>query len=186
MLILLFSVSTLITVYTFWENVPLFSFFIIIILPCPSCVLCVISLQSVQFIGMLLHRLMTLGHIVASTKLGLFGARKHLNPEEFLNRHGVEVPAATFLIFSLFLLCAGDEGDPGHCRAAQRRSYNGGKKQNKKNWDCEIDLKEAVEQELKNITEGGDDVKRRLSRTATIKNLHRSDTISALKRKQVY
>ena len=45
--------------------------------------------------------------------------------------------------------------------------------------------KEAVEQELKNITEGGDDVKRRLSRTATIKNLHRSDTISALKRKQV-
>ena len=45
---------------------------------------------------------------------------------------------------------------------------------------------EAVEQELKNITEGGDDVKRRLSRTATIKNLHRSDTISALKRKQVY
>ena len=46
-------------------------------------------------------------------------------------------------------------------------------------------FKEAVEQELKNITEGGDDVKRRLSRTATIKNLHRSDTISALKRKQV-
>ena len=38
---------------------------------------------------------------------------------------------------------------------------------------------------MKNITEGGDDVKRRLSRTATIKNLHRSDTISALKRKQV-
>ena len=134
MLILLFSVSTLITVYTFRENVPLFSFFIIIILPCPSCVFSVISLQSLQFIGMLLHRLMTLGHIVASTKLGLFGARKHLNPEEFLNRHGVEVPAATFLIFySLLLFCAGDEGDPGHCRAAQRRSYNGGKKQNKKN-----------------------------------------------------
>ena len=44
---------------------------------------------------MLLHRLMTLGHIVASTKLGLFGARKHLNPEEFLNRHGVEVPITT-------------------------------------------------------------------------------------------
>merc|ERR1712110_815580 len=47
-----------------------------------------------------------------------------------------------------------------------------------------VTMEEAVEQELKNITEGGDDVKRRLSRTATIKNLHRSDTISALKRKQ--
>ena len=51
--------------------------------------------------------------------------------------------------------------------------------------DPVIYSKEAVEQELKKITEGGDDVKRRLSRTATIKNLHRSDTISALKRKQV-
>ena len=60
------------------------------------------------------------------------------------------------------------------------------KKKPKTKRDPEILSKEAVEQELKNITEGGDDVKRRLSRTATIKNLHRSDTISALKRKQVH
>merc|ERR1712227_884131 len=102
---------------------------------------------------MLLHRLMTLGHIVASTKLGLFGAgRRHLNPEEFLNKHGVEVMKEIQ-----------DTVEP------PREG---------------VTMEEAVEQELKNITEGGDDVKRRLSRTATIKNLHRSDTISALKRKQ--
>ena len=72
-----------------------------------SCSLCnVISLlQSLQFVGMLLHRLMTLGHIVASTKLGLFGARKHLNPEEFLNRHGVEGTKFLSLDHPLFLSC---------------------------------------------------------------------------------
>ena len=67
---------------------------------------------------------MTLGHIVASTKLGLVGAKKHLNPEEFLNRHGVEV--ATFPTFGLSVV--GDERDPGHCGASQRRGYNGGEK----------------------------------------------------------
>ena len=123
---------------------------------------------------------MTLGHIVASTKLGLVGAKKHLNPEEFLNRHGVEV--ATFATFGLSVV--GDERDPGHCGASQRRGYNGGEKLKSRS-DPGNHWQEAVEQELKNITEGGDDVKRRLSRTATIKNLHRSDTISALKRKQV-
>ena len=126
---------------------------------------------------------MTLGHIVASTKLGLFGARKRLNPEEFLNRHGVEVKKFLLLDFTNFLSCEGNERDPGHCGATERRSYNGGEIK-KRNW--REHSQEAVEQELKNITEGGDDVKRRLSRTATIKNLHRSDTISALKRKQVY
>ena len=54
---------------------------------------------------------MTLGHIVASTKLGLFGARKHLNPEEFLNRHGVEVVA--FLPSDFLFSSAGDESAPG-------------------------------------------------------------------------
>ena len=78
---------------------------------------------------MLLHRLMTLGHIVASTKLGLFGARKHLNPEEFLNRHGVEVVA--FLPSDFLFSSAGDERDPGHCGAARRRGYNGGEEQQK-------------------------------------------------------
>ena len=75
---------------------------------------------------MLLHRLMTLGHIVASTKLGLFGARKRLNPEEFLNRHGVEVKKFHLLDYTDFLSCVGDERDPGHCGATERRSYNGG------------------------------------------------------------
>ena len=83
---------------------------------------------------MLLHRLMTLGHIVASTKLGLSGARKRLNPEEFLNRHGVEVKKFLLLDYTNFLSCEGDERDPGHCGATERRSYNGGemKKHNKK------------------------------------------------------
>ena len=76
---------------------------------------------------MLLHRLMTLGHIVASTKLGFFGARKHLNPEEFLNRHGVEVTTFLLLDHPLFLFCAGDERDPGHCGATRRRGHNGGR-----------------------------------------------------------
>ena len=70
---------------------------------------------------------MTLGHIVASTKLGLFGARKHLNPEEFLNRHGVEVTKFLLSDFPEFLSCAGDERDPGYCGATQRRGYNGGR-----------------------------------------------------------
>ena len=70
---------------------------------------------------------MTLGHIVASTKLGLFGARKHLNPEEFLNRHGVEVTKFLLLDYPVFLSFEGDERDPGHSRATQRGGYNGGR-----------------------------------------------------------
>jgi len=111
-----------------------------------------IFIMIIQFVGMLLHRLMTLGHIVASTKLGFFGAKRKLNPDEFLNKHGVEV-----------IKEIQDTVEP---------PKEG------------VTMEEAVEQELKNITEGGDDVRRRLSRSATIKNLHRSDTISALKRKQ--
>ena len=83
---------------------------------------------------MLLHRLMTLGHIVASTKLGLFGARKRLNPEEFLNRHGVEVKKFLLLDYTNFLsyVNVGYERDPGHCGATERRSYNGGEIKKKK------------------------------------------------------
>ena len=47
-----------------------------------------------------------------------------------------------------------------------------------------VTLEEAVEQTIKNITAEDDDTKRRLSRTSTVKNLHRADTISALKKKQ--
>ena len=41
-----------------------------------------------------------------------------------------------------------------------------------------------MEKTLSDLTAGDDNTVRRLSRTATIKNLHRSDTISALKKKQ--
>jgi len=92
-----------------------------------------IFIMIIQFVGMLLHRLMTLGHIVASTKLGFFGAKRKLNPDEFLNKHGVEV-----------IKEIQDTVEP---------PKEG------------VTMEEAVEQELKNITEGGDDVKRRLSRS---------------------
>ena len=47
-----------------------------------------------------------------------------------------------------------------------------------------ITLEEEVEQTIKNIIAKDDDTKLQLSRTFTIKNLHRADTISALKKKQ--
>ena len=47
-----------------------------------------------------------------------------------------------------------------------------------------ITLEEEVEQTIKNIIAKDDDTKKRLSRTFTIKNLHKADTISALKKKQ--
>ena len=50
--------------------------------------------------GMLLHRLMTLGHIVSSTKLHLF-KRKGFTSDEYLNRHGVEVVCLSGYIFEL-------------------------------------------------------------------------------------
>ena len=40
---------------------------------------------------------MTLGHIVASTKLGIFGKSKTLNGDDFLNKHGVEVRPGALL-----------------------------------------------------------------------------------------
>merc|ERR1712127_1181093 len=49
-----------------------------------------IGIMIIQFIGMILHRLMTLGHIVASTKLHLFKSTG-FSSDEYLNRHGVEV-----------------------------------------------------------------------------------------------
>ena len=47
-----------------------------------------------------------------------------------------------------------------------------------------ITLEEEVEQTIKNIIAKDDDTKKRLSRTFTIKNLHKADTISTLKKKQ--
>ena len=49
-----------------------------------------IFIMFIQLVGMVLHRLMTLGHIVASTHLGLFRNNK-FNSEELLNPHGVDV-----------------------------------------------------------------------------------------------
>ena len=40
---------------------------------------------------------MTLGHIVSSTKLGIFSKSKALNGDDFLNKHGVEVRPALLL-----------------------------------------------------------------------------------------
>ena len=49
-----------------------------------------IFIMFIQLVGMVLHRLMTLGHIVASTHLGLFSNKK-FDSEEYLNAHGVDV-----------------------------------------------------------------------------------------------
>merc|ERR1719285_697081 len=111
-----------------------------------------ILIMAIQFVGMVLHRLMTLGHIVASTKLFWFKRKGALSSEEYLNRHGVEV-----------IKEIQDNIDISEGGAT---------------------MEEAVEQTLKDITEGGEDTPRRFSRTATIKKLHRGDTISALKKKQ--
>ena len=49
-----------------------------------------IVIMLIQLVGMILHRLMTLGHIVASTNIG-FLRHKRFNSEEYLNNHGVAV-----------------------------------------------------------------------------------------------
>ena len=49
-----------------------------------------IFIIGIQLVGMFFHRLMTLGHIVASTELNLF-KRNRFDTEDYLNRHGVEV-----------------------------------------------------------------------------------------------
>jgi len=110
-----------------------------------------IIIITIQLIGMVLHRLLTLGHIVSSTEIDLFN-RKKFNSEEYLNTHGVEVMKEI---------------------QATLEIKNDG-----------TTMEEAVEETLKNITDEDDDTRRRLSRTTTMKNLHRADTISALKRKQ--
>jgi len=109
-----------------------------------------IFIMFIQLVGMVLHRLMTLGHIVASTHLG-FLKSKNFDSEEYLNAHGVEV------IKEIQDTLDGEDG---------------------------VTMEEAVEQTLKNITSEDNETKRRLSRTSTIKNLHRADTISALKKRQ--
>merc|ERR1719397_249443 len=110
-----------------------------------------IFIIGIQLVGMFFHRLMTLGHIVASTELNLF-KRNRFDTEDYLNRHGVEV-----------IKEIQDTLEPDAAGAT---------------------LEEMVEQTLSDLTAGDDNTVRRLSRTATIKNLHRSDTISALKKKQ--
>jgi len=110
-----------------------------------------ILIMFIQLVGMVLHRLMTLGHIVASTHIGFLKGKK-FDSEEYLNAHGVDVIK--------------------EIQDTLEMDKDG------------TTLEEAVEQTIKNITSEDDDTKRRLSRTSTIKNLHRADTISALKRKQ--
>ena len=55
---------------------------------------------------------------------------------------------------------------------------------NGQRWYVSLYVEEALEQTIKKITAKDDDTKIQLSRTFTIKNLHRADTISTLKKKQ--
>jgi hypothetical protein len=73
----------------------------------------------IQLIGMLMHRMMTLGHIVATTsvRLNFLKKRKQFDGDNFLNKNGVQmikniaksykVVAPHFqCLFSLLYLCS--------------------------------------------------------------------------------
>ncbi len=111
----------------------------------------------IQVIGMLAHRLMTLGHIVSSTKIRmkLFGKTKAFDPEKFIKKKGVSI------IKEMIKTVSPDERSAG------------------------ISMQEAVESSMQELADNNPEAIRRMSEGGEWSRgksmLKRSETIKVLK-----
>lgn len=113
----------------------------------------------VQLLGMLAHRIMTLGHIVATTniRLTLFGKRRKFNVDELVDKKGVDMVKNMI------------------------RTYKADEK------ETETTMEQAVENTLKALATGDDKEIRRVSDTSVLTSgksaLQRKQTVNALRRR---